>query len=208
MTHRPPTAAGFTAELAAGRLTRAGYARYARELFEVYTALEDAAVALAGDPLAAPFLLAGLRRRVMLGADLAYFHGPRWESDLEHLPPLPATCRYAERIRAVAPASPEHYVAHASVRCLADVSRAPRVSGYAARVVGVEPGAPGVAFYAYEQPEALHRRFRGLLDAGPWTADQLREIVGEVCVARRLDADLAAELAAEASPSGLMLPTR
>src|SRR5205823_6669578 len=99
-------APGFDADLAAGRLTRAGYALYARELFEVYTALEDAAVALAGDPLAAPFLLAGLRRRRALATDLEYFHGPHWEADLHDLPPLPATRRYAERIRAVAPASP------------------------------------------------------------------------------------------------------
>ncbi|GAA2060655.1 hypothetical protein GCM10009839_84320 [Catenulispora yoronensis] len=175
-------------------MTPAEYALHARELLDVYTALEDAAVALAGDPQVGPLLLAGLRRRTALLTDLEHFHGPHWRSELEYTRPLPATRRYAERIRAVAPASPEHYVAHALVRCLADLSAAEHAGRQAAEILGVERGAPGVAFYAYDGPDALRAQFQRLVDAVPWTEVQRRDLRDELRVARRLSREQDAEL--------------
>lgn len=155
----------FMGDLLGGRLGVEAFARYTEQLWFVYRALEEGAAALAGDPVAGPFLRPELRRLDSLDRDLRHLRGDDWRA---RATPLPATARYASRITEVAHAWPAGYVAHHYTRYLGDLSGGQTVRAMAERTWGFARKGDGVRFYVFEDlgnPAAFKRQYRELLDA-------------------------------------------
>lgn len=154
---------------------------------------------MAADPVAAPFDLPGLRRRQALEADLAYFSGPRWRARIE---PGEAASRYCERIREACFDWPGGFVAHGYTRYLGDLSGGQYIGRQVREALGLAAGDDGVRFYRFPgRPKAYKDRYRALLDAAPWDADEQRRVVDEVKAAYRLNAAVTEELGEALRPS-------
>lgn len=171
----------FMSEMLDGRLGVAAYTRYTEQLWFVYRALEDAADALADDPVAGPFLHGGLLRMPALEADLSHLHAadPDWR---ETVTPLPTTAAYADRIAQVAHAWPGGYVAHHYTRYLGDLSGGQVIRDTAEKRWGFARKGDGVRFYVFDaisNPAAFKRAYRALLDALPCDELEKQRIVDE-----------------------------
>ncbi|MGW3242696.1 biliverdin-producing heme oxygenase [Streptomyces sp. NPDC001070] len=169
----------FISDLLGGRLGVAAYARYTEQLWFVYRALEDATGALAGDPVAGPFLRPELMRVVALERDLDHLLVPGWR---DRAAALPETLAYAARITATARDWPAGYVAHHYTRYLGDLSGGQVIRGIAERTWGFARKGDGVRFYVFEaigNPAAFKREYRALLDAVPVNELEKQRVVEE-----------------------------
>ncbi|MEU6891925.1 biliverdin-producing heme oxygenase [Streptomyces sp. NPDC046557] len=163
--HTEAETSTFMSDLLGGRLGVAAYARYTEQLWFVYRALEDAAEALKGDPVAGPFIRPELMRVAQIERDLAHLRGPRWR---EGLSALPATGAYAARVADCAATWPGGYVAHHYTRYLGDLSGGQIIRDKAERTWGFARKGDGVRFYVFTDianPAAFKRAYRELLDA-------------------------------------------
>ncbi|WP_030746409.1 heme oxygenase (biliverdin-producing) [Streptomyces sp. NRRL F-5135] len=163
--HTAAETSPFMSDMLGGRLGVAAYTRYTEQLWFVYDALESAVDALAGDPVAGPFLRPELARTPELARDLAHLRGPDWRAGLE---PLPATAAYAARIEECARTWPGGYVAHHYTRYLGDLSGGQIIRSTAEKTWGFARKGDGVRFYVFEgieNPAAFKRDYRALLDA-------------------------------------------
>ncbi|KUN05440.1 heme oxygenase [Streptomyces yokosukanensis] len=154
----------FMNDLLGGRLGVAAYARYTEQLWFVYAALESGAGRLAADPVAGPFIRPELSRLAALERDLAHLRGPGWRAGLNT---LPATRRYADRVRACAESWPGGYVAHHYTRYLGDLSGGQIIRDRAEKTWGFTKKGDGVRFYVFEDianPSVFKRSYRELLD--------------------------------------------
>lgn len=190
--HGDNETSAYMSALAEGRLARDEYAVLVAQLHPVYDLLEEAADRMASDPVAGPFDLPGLRRRDALEADLAYFYGPRWRARIE---PGDATARYCDRLRDVCFDWPGGFVAHSYTRYLGDLSGGQYIGRQVRKTLDLSAGDDGVRFYRFDdRPKRLKDHYRDLLDAAPWDIGEQDRLIGEVRVAYRLNADLAAAL--------------
>ncbi|MFF5259630.1 heme oxygenase (biliverdin-producing) [Actinomadura viridis] len=190
--HGDNEGSSYMAALFDGRLGREEYAALVAQLHPVYDLLEQAADRWAGDPVAAPFLLDGLRRREALEADLAFLYGPAWR---DRPGSLPATRRYCERLRQVCFDRPGGFVAHHYTRYLGDLSGGQYIGLQARRILGLAAGEDGVRFYRFPAaPKSYRDRYRALLDAAPWDAAERARIIAEVKRAYALNAAVTADL--------------
>ncbi|MFF1557083.1 heme oxygenase (biliverdin-producing) [Streptomyces sp. NPDC058279] len=163
--HTEAETSTFMSDLLGGRLGVAAYARYTEQLWFVYRALEDAAEALKGDPVAGPFIRPELMRVAQIERDLAHLRGARWREDLSA---LPATRAYAARVEDCAATWPGGYVAHHYTRYLGDLSGGQLIRDKAERTWGFARKGDGVRFYVFTDianPAAFKRGYRELLDA-------------------------------------------
>ena len=197
--HTEAENSSFMGDMLGGRLGVQAYTRYTEQLWFVYRALEETAPTLALDPVAGPFIRSDLFRLPSLERDLTHLHGGRddWR---ESLTPLPATARYARRVREVARDWPGGYVAHHYTRYLGDLSGGQIIRGTAEKTWGFARKGDGVRFYVFEDianPAAFKRDYRATLDA--LDADDLerQRIVGECRTAFSLNTDLFTDLAEE-----------
>ncbi|MDT0344592.1 biliverdin-producing heme oxygenase [Streptomyces litchfieldiae] len=185
----------FMDALLGGRLGVGAFRRYTEQLWFVYRALEEAAGALAADPVAGPFVRPELFRTAALGRDLDHLHGgPDWR---EAIAPLPSTAAYTGRIGEVARDWPGGYVAHHYTRYLGDLSGGQVVRGVAERTWGFARKGDGVRFYVFDDianPAAFKRQYRSLLDALPAGEDERERIVDECRRAYALNIGLLVEL--------------
>jgi heme oxygenase len=174
-----------------GRLTRDQYAVLIGQLHFVYDVLEEAADRMRGDEVASRFDLPVLRRRAALQADLEFYYGPDWP---EHVRPNDATRRYCDRMREVCFDWSAGFVAHHYTRYLGDLSGGQVIGARIARTYGLT-GDDGVRFYRFDgRPKQLKDRYRDLLDTAPWDEPEQDRVIGEVRLAYRLNAGLAAAL--------------
>ena len=178
--HQRANHSPFMDALFEGRLAVADYARLVEQYSFVNGALESAGDAMATDPVAGPFVVEGLRRGPRIAEDLAFYR----VTDPE---PLPATRRYAARIREVAD-RPAGFVAHHYTRYLGDVAGGQAVAALLPRRYGVTGG--GTAFYDFSALGPVPRfraHYRALLDAAPWDEDERAGVVDEVRTAYELN---------------------
>jgi heme oxygenase len=175
--HEAAETTPFVGDLMAGRLDVAAYGRLVTQHYFIYETLERAAEAMRGDPVAGDFVGFGLDRLPALGADLFHLRGPRWRSEIT---PLPATRDYLARLRSVAFTDPPAFVAHHYTRYLGDLSGGQMVKRALRQQYGV--GAEGTRFYEFPDVAAgaVKRRYRELLDAAPWSADEQARFIDEV----------------------------
>ncbi|WP_245681866.1 heme oxygenase (biliverdin-producing) [Actinomadura kijaniata] len=193
--HGDNEGSAYMSALVEGRLGREEYAALVGQLYHVYDLLEQAADALAGDPVAGPFAFADLRRRDALRADLAYLHGPDWA---DRIAPNAATRAYCDRLREVCFDWPGGFVAHHYTRYLGDLSGGQYIGRQVQRTLGLGRDDDGVLFYRFPgKPKAYKDAYRELLDAAPWDEAERARVVAEVRRAYRLNADLTAELSRE-----------
>ncbi|MFB6437299.1 heme oxygenase (biliverdin-producing) [Streptomyces sp. NPDC056411] len=195
--HTEAENASFMGDLLGGRLGVTAYRRYTEQLWFVYRALEDTSGALAGDPVAGPFLRPELARTAELERDLAHLGGPAWH---EGLTPLPATAAYADRVTACARDWPAGYVAHHYTRYLGDLSGGQIIRGTAEKTWGFARKGDGVRFYVFEEianPAAFKREYRALLDALPVDDLEKQRVVDECKHAFRLNGAVFRELGEE-----------
>lgn len=177
--HTEAEQAPFMNDLLGGRSDMAAFARYTEQLLFIYRALEDSAAVLEGDPVAGPFLRPELWRVAELERDLSHLLGEDWR---DRVAPLPATERYAARVREVAANWPAGYVAHHYTRYLGDLSGGQVIRRVAERTWGLESKGDGVRFYVFENignPAAFKREYRARLDALPVDELEKRRVVEE-----------------------------
>ncbi|MFD8689264.1 heme oxygenase (biliverdin-producing) [Streptomyces sp. NPDC059651] len=163
--HTEAETSTFMSDLLGGRLGVDAYTRYTEQLWFVYRALEDGALALAADPVAGPFIQPELMRTAQLERDLAHLRGTDWREGLE---PLPATAAYADRVTECARTWPAGYIAHHYTRYLGDLSGGQIIRDKAEKTWGLAHKGDGVRFYVFEEisnPASFKRGYRELLDA-------------------------------------------
>jgi heme oxygenase (biliverdin-producing, ferredoxin) len=204
--HDAAQGSGFLDRLASGSLPRAAYADLATQHWFIYETLEQAAVAMADDPVAGPFVFPELTRLPALTDDLAVLTGgsPKHE---QHVPlpaggspkheqhvPLPATEEYRARLREVAFDHPWGFIAHHYTRYLGDLSGGQYLGPAIAKAYGLD-GA-GHRFFVFDgvSPPAFRARYRELLDQVPLSPADEELFLAEVSEAYRLNIAVLAEL--------------
>jgi len=182
--HDAAQGSGFLDRLASGDLPRAAYADLATQHWFIYEALEQAAEAMAGDPVAGPFVFPELTRLPALADDLAVLTG-RGPQHGEHAP-LPATEEYRARLRAVA-GQPWGFIAHHYTRYLGDLSGGQYLGPAIAKAYGLD-GA-GHRFFVFDgvSPPAFRTRYRELLDQLQFSPADEERFLAEVSEAYRLN---------------------
>lgn len=192
--HEQAEGTSFIARLMAGELTVAAYADLAAQHHTIYTALEEAELFVRADPAGRTVVFDELPRVAALEADLAVLVGPRWRDEIRV---LPATLRYAERLRTVAGTWVGGYVAHSYTRYLGDLSGGLAVKAILQRSYGVADDA--VNFYTFPaipKPKLFKDEYRARLDALPFDAAERDRVAEEARVAFDLNTALFAELGA------------
>jgi heme oxygenase len=142
--HRQAEDEPFIADLMAGRLGRADFARLTGQLRPIYAALEPAVTAMRGRGRLTGLLDPRLDRLGAIDHDLrALANG-----DAAQLTrPLPATTAYADRLRDVAGSEPR-LLAHHYVRYLGDLSGGQIIATLMRRHYGIADEA--LTFYAFD----------------------------------------------------------
>ncbi|SDU21567.1 biliverdin-producing heme oxygenase [Jiangella alkaliphila] len=194
--HDVANGADFINALMEGRMSRAGYTALVTQHLFVYEALESVAAGMRDDPIAGPFVTDELERVPSLRADLAHLLGGA--DAVDDLEPLPATRRYADRIRETAQ-WPGGFVAHHYTRYLGDLSGGLAVGTLVARAYGLELGGDGVRFYHFAQipkPRPFKDAYRARLDAAPWNPDERERVIDEVVAAYGMNTEIFVELGA------------
>jgi len=180
--HDAAQGSGFLDALTAGTLPRQAYADLAAQHWFIYETLEQAAGAMAADPVAGDFVFPELTRLPALSHDLATLLGPA-----PQLSALPATQEYRARLRAVAFDQPWGFIAHHYTRYLGDLSGGQYLGPAIAKAYGLR-GA-GHRFFVFEgvSPPAFRTRYRELLDGLAFSPADEQNFLAEVQEAYRLN---------------------
>ncbi|MEP7762318.1 biliverdin-producing heme oxygenase [Sanguibacter sp. 25GB23B1] len=192
--HEQAEGTSFIGRLMAGELDVAAYADLATQHHTIYTALEEAELFVRADPAGATIVFDELPRVAALEADLTVLVGPGWRDEVRV---LPATLRYAERLRSVAGTGVGGYVAHAYTRYLGDLSGGLAVKAILQRSYGVADDA--VNFYTFPaipKPKLFKDEYRARLDALPFDAAERDRVAEEARVAFDLNTAVFGELGA------------
>jgi heme oxygenase len=159
-------------------LDHATYRAYLDALWSVYAALEAGLERHREHPVAGPLALPHLYRAPAIAADLhALFAAHPGDQ-----PPVPAARAYAAHLRELADRDPALLVAHAYTRYLGDLSGGQILRGAAARILGLTPDGPGLAFYDFPQiPDlnACKADLRARLDELPLAPRESAALVAE-----------------------------
>lgn len=178
----------FMSALFAGELPRGRYANLVAQYFYIYGALEERGMALE-NTTAAAFIDSGLARIPGIEADLRYFLGAGWRSEIR---PLVTTLEYVGRIL---DAAPGQFVAHHYVRYLGDLSGGQHI----AKVIKkqFELDGAGLAFYDFTRlgdPDAFKNAYRTKLNEAGWDSVGRAELIAEALRAYDLNTRLLQEL--------------
>ncbi len=189
LDHDAAQGSGFLDALAAGTLPREAYADLAAQHWFIYETLEQAAAAMAADPVAGEFVFPELTRLPSLSADLATLLGPGSQPSA-----LPATEEYRARLREVAFDHPWAFIAHHYTRYLGDLSGGQYLGPAIAEAYGLN-GA-GHRFFVFEgvSPPAFRTRYRNLLDGLAFSPADEQNFLAEVTEAYRLNIAVLREL--------------
>ncbi len=180
--HEEAAGAPFLRALFVGTLDRDSYVAMVAQHHAIYGVLEDAASAMADDPVAGPFVVEELQRGDALRRDLDALAGPDWP---EAFAASPATEAYCDRLREVCWTWPGGFVAHHYTRYLGDLSGGQLIRGAVERAYALEDGV-GVEFYDFDalgDLTAFKADYRARLDAAPWDDEERTRIVEEMLLA-------------------------
>jgi heme oxygenase len=182
----------FMSELLTGQRSRDDYVSLVAQNFFVYGALERAAEARRGDPIAAAFMSPALTRLPAIREDLRFLVGADWEQRIE---PMQTTLRYVDRIDTVAATTTGGFIAHHYTRYLGDLSGCSIIRSIMQRQFGFETN--GVGFYVFAdiaKPKQFKLTYREQLDAVDWSEAEQQRVIDEAQVAYDLTEGLFGEL--------------
>lgn len=191
--HQESEGAVFMQDLMSGKGSRNDYIALLAQHYFIYEALEEAAVRMADDPVAALFISPKLTRLPAIEADLEFLLGADWR---DRIAPLPSTTRYTARIREVGRSWPGGFIAHHYTRYLGDLSGGQIIRTLLQRQYGFETN--GVGFYLFAEiakPKLFKDTYRSQLDAVEWTDDERDRVIAEVALAFRFNTELFDDLA-------------
>lgn len=192
--HERAEAMPFVAALMAGRLPLTAYADLLAQHRVVYAALEAAEPSLRADATGRTLVVDGLARSAAIEADLATLVGPAWRARVRT---LPATARYAARLREVVGTWVGGYAAHAYTRYLGDLSGGLAIRSVLRRHHGLGDDALHfLTFPAMPQPKLVKDDYRARLDALPFDDAEQARVADEARLAFRLNAAVLADLGA------------
>lgn len=138
----------FVKNFLRGNISREVFKLGVVALYYTYTALEKEIERNKEHPhFAALYFPAELHRHDALVADLEYFYGPGWESQISC---SEATKHYVQRIHQVGQEDPVLLVAHAYTRYMGDLSGGQILKKVAQRSLKLPSTGEGLAFYNFE----------------------------------------------------------
>ncbi|MEN0084094.1 MAG: biliverdin-producing heme oxygenase [Leifsonia sp.] len=191
--HQESEGAVFMQDLMSGKGSRDDYIALLAQHYFIYEALEEAAVRMADDPVAALFISPKLTRLPAIETDLEFLLGADWR---DRIAPLPSTMRYTARIREVGAGWPGGFIAHHYTRYLGDLSGGQIIRTLLQRQYGFDTN--GVGFYLFAdiaKPKLFKDTYRSQLDAVQWTEEERDRVIGEVGLAFRFNTELFDDLA-------------
>lgn len=171
---------------------RASFSQLVTSLYFVYKAMEEA-FDTTEDPLVRSLDFPELRRLEAIEADLAFFYGPDWRSEVQ---PSAGTRVYCERVLEVAAESPRLLIAHQYTRYLGDLFGGQMMGGMAVRSLGLEGGS-GTSFYRFrdiEDNKAFITQWYAKLNELDLSTSEKEAIVDEANLVFRLNIDIFEEL--------------
>lgn len=192
--HTEVERSAFMGELLRGQMDQVAYCMLLRNLYAIYTPLEQALSQCRTNTLVAPLFLPAVFRAQALALDLDALHGPSWQQGVAL---QPATRRYVDRLQQLSSGSPDLLCAHAYVRYLGDLSGGQVLKRIVAKTLQLPSGA-GTSFYDFgdtDQTRDLTQAFRAGLADLKASAAQMDAIVGEALGSFELHRALFHELA-------------
>ncbi|NRQ33471.1 biliverdin-producing heme oxygenase [Nonomuraea sp. NN258] len=190
--HEAAEGESYLGELMGGRLSEQEYGEMVAQHYFAYLALDGAAKALAGHPVAGRFVFPELFREPALERDLAAIYGAGWR---ERITPSKSTRTLVARIEQVAD-WPGGYIAHHYTRYLGDLSGGQFIRMELQKIYGYRKGG-GVDFYIFDEVGSLPRfkdEYRARLDALELDEREQQRIIREVKLAYQLNTEVLAEL--------------
>ncbi|HVL32377.1 MAG TPA: biliverdin-producing heme oxygenase [Actinomycetota bacterium] len=163
--HREAERRPFQVAFLKAELPRDAYAAYLGQLALIYERLEAIDDALADDATVGAMHSPELHRSAAIDADMRYFAGDDWRSQVDA---MPATFAYLDRLEWARAQMPVAYVAHQWLRYLGNVLAAPVMQRVMRAAYDLDSD-DGMRFYVFEQiPDArayltaYHERLNGL----------------------------------------------
>lgn len=185
--HGSAEGSGFMSELISGTLPLERYIAMHRQMYFLYSCLEDAVDGLADEPTIAPFADERLRRARSLERDLLALTGesPANRANAQALAicePTAATSAYCDAIRSAAEQWPPGLVAHHYTRYLGDLSGGQHIRRVVERTYGIDASS-GSAFYHFDAIDDLvsyKKDYRSALDSMNLDAPERERFIREV----------------------------
>lgn len=173
------------------------------DLYFVYDALEAALRQHANHPIVGSTYLPELHYRLArahrLGADLAFYYGENWPSQIKL---SPAGRNYRNHIQELSRTDPTRLIAHAYTRYMGDLSGGQSLRKVIRSAITL-PIDQGTQFYEFDQiatPEArrsFKARYREALDSLPVNETTIQRLIDEANAAFQLNRDIMHELEAD-----------
>ncbi|MER7134697.1 heme oxygenase (biliverdin-producing) [Streptosporangium saharense] len=190
--HESAEGEGYLKALMAGRLSAEAYGEMVAQHYFAYVALDGVSRALAGDPVAGPFVFPELYREEALVRDLETVYGSGWRSRIEPSGPTEELVARIERTVSW----PGGHVAHHYTRYMGDLSGGQFIRMELEKIYGYRKDG-GVDFYRFDGIGSLPRfknDYRARLDALPVDEAEKARIIEETKVAYRLNTEVLTDL--------------
>jgi len=187
----------FVREFVKGRVPRSVYKLMIKDLFFVYSALEEEFEKhKEHEILSQVHFPRELNRTANLVKDMEYYFGHDWR---RHAQPSPAAEAYVLRIRELGSGSePLLLIAHAYTRYMGDLSGGRVLMKIAVKTMGLDAAkGDGIRFYQFDDvpnPREFKKMYRSKLDALGIAKDASSELVDEANAAFFMNMDLFKEL--------------
>ena len=190
--HEAAEGESYLKELMGGRLSEHEYGAMIAQHYFAYVALDGVSKALAGHPVAGPFVFPELYREPALERDLTTVYGAGWR---ERVSPSKATRALVARIGRMT-AWPGGYIAHHYTRYMGDLSGGQFIRMELQKIYGYDRDG-GVDFYRFDELGSLPRfknAYRARLDELDLDEGEQQRVVREVKLAYRLNTEVLGEL--------------
>lgn len=168
------------------------YRKLVSNLYFVYSALEEELTKHRDHEVLKNLFFPELWRKSSLEADLEYYYGADWRSQVT---PSPACAKYLQRLQEVSTQDPILLVGHAYTRYMGDLSGGQVLKKIAKQAMGL--GDRGTAFYEFEgirNHGEFKKQYRAAMNNLPLSAEECDRVVAEANHAFHLNMDMFREL--------------